>query len=643
MWCALRAFRLGPRLPAGLGLAVGALSAAVPAAAQDASAIPAQFIAKMYTEALGRAPDQQGWSAFVGFFQNNGCGAAQLSRAGEQFYLSREFALDYGDNESRVLTLYRGILNRDPDQGGFDYYVSQLNSGETWANVVQDFFASAEFNSDVPKICSTTAPDYGFGSQTPAMPAPGSTGFSGTESALQALLNGAARGSTVALAQRAVITLSTTLDVPSGVRLATYGDPSPTSYAAMARLVRGATFDGPNVMVESGAALTHVWIDGQRPVLGYHKVAGGAGDNANLVTNGGTGIAVIGNKLSDPQGGTNFFSVGAPCADETVRHNLVTAYSAMHAISGFSDGLTMACEGLDLEHNEIVDVTDVGIVLFATPGVTQHSRIAHNVIVSAGLSTNAAISADPSTGNPGGSSLDYTGTVFQGNLFWTGPYTSFDFGIEAGGRPFFLGPKDNSDGTGAAYLNNTTGGLSARMRAGIVVAGMLNVNIANDSRHPLNFVPVDFAPGTPAATCPEGQVIVEAATFHASGSYPAPSFNGNFDNCVNGPFGPVPTNEIQVTTSPLGFDAATQIFNGTVTTTNVSSFTLVGPFSIIFAKLSAGATLVNATAPVGNTFFLAYPGVTILAPGQSATVQVEFTTSSNAPISFDPVIFAGMP
>jgi hypothetical protein len=42
-------------LTAGILLALGALS--VPAQA----AVPHQFIAKMYTEALGRAPDQTGW------------------------------------------------------------------------------------------------------------------------------------------------------------------------------------------------------------------------------------------------------------------------------------------------------------------------------------------------------------------------------------------------------------------------------------------------------------------------------------------------------------------------------------------------------------------------------------------------------
>jgi hypothetical protein len=60
----------------------------------------------------------------------------------------------------------------------------------------------------------------------------------------------------------------------------------------MARLVRGSSFDGPGVDVQPGAALTHVWVDGQRPELGYHKVTGGDGDNANVASLGGDGIDV---------------------------------------------------------------------------------------------------------------------------------------------------------------------------------------------------------------------------------------------------------------------------------------------------------------------------------------------------------------
>ncbi len=70
-----------------------------------AAVIPTQFLAKLYTEALGRAPDQTGWNAYLSYFQTNGCGAAQLAHVGEQFCASTEFASDYSDNAAKLLTL----------------------------------------------------------------------------------------------------------------------------------------------------------------------------------------------------------------------------------------------------------------------------------------------------------------------------------------------------------------------------------------------------------------------------------------------------------------------------------------------------------------------------------------------------------
>jgi hypothetical protein len=49
--------------------------------------------------------------------------------------------------------------------------------------------------------------------------------------------------------------------------------------------------------------------------------------------------------------------------------------------------------------------------------------------------------------------------------------------------------------------------VSAQVRAGIAVAGTLNVAIARDDRHPLDFIPATLSPGSPAATCFGGQVI----------------------------------------------------------------------------------------------------------------------------------------
>jgi hypothetical protein len=499
--------------------------------------IPTQFLAKMYSEGLGRAPDQKkGWSAYSDYFKGNGCSATQLSHAGEQVYNSVEFKGDYSDNEAKLLALYRGALSRDPDPSGFNAYLARLNSGTPWSSVVTEVFTSAEFNGDVAALCNSSAPNYHFGAQVPVVPKPGGHGLSGlSQSALQSQLSAAKSGSTVTLAQKSVIYLNSTLLIPSGVTLTTYGGPQTTSYALMARLVRASTFDGPNINIQGGGKLLSVWVDGQRNVLGYHKVAGGTHDNANVITLGGANTVVSSNKLSDPQGGTNFFSAGgsasAPCSNQQVERNLITSYSSDHGYSVNSDGLTMGCEGLIIKYNNIVDVSDIAIVLFASPAVTQHSQIINNVIVSAGISMNAPISSDPSTGNPGGSSINYTGTLFSGNSFWTGPYTTFDFGIEAGAREYFPSA-NNSDGFGATYTNNTTGILSARVRAGIAVAGMLNVTITNDSAHPLQVIPVSFPSGTPAASCPGGAVIVEAEVGHASGVYPTPTLNGSFDNCI---------------------------------------------------------------------------------------------------------------
>ena len=498
--------------------------------------VPAQFIAKLYTEGLGRAPDQAGWANFVSYFQTNGCSASTLSTEGEQIYTSTEFANDYNDNAARILALYRGSVNRDPDQGSFNSYLNELNTGTGWSTVVNALFTSTEFNNLVPTICNTSAPNYHFGSQTPPTLPTGSTGYTGNESGLQTALNNAGTGSSVYLAQKAVIAITTTLIIPSGVTLATYGTPATTQYALMGRLVRTSSFHGAVVNINGGGILTSVWVDGQRNVLGYQKYTGGVGDNADVVSLGGTGTQVTHTKLSDPQGGTDFYSAGIgdgyACSNETISGNLITAYSANHGYSDNSDGLTMRCENLDIENNQIVDATDIGIVLFATNGSTQASTIKNNTIVSAGNSMNAPISADPTTGgNPPGSTIDYSKTTFSTNMFWTGPSTTFDFGIVAGAREWFQSSQA-TNGTGATFTNNTTGSLSARVRAGIAVAGMLNVSITNDSSHPLSFILVTFASGQPAANCPGANVIAEVAEGNASGIIPTPYYDANFDGCI---------------------------------------------------------------------------------------------------------------
>jgi hypothetical protein len=92
---------------------------------------------------------------------------------------------------------------------------------------------------------------------------------------------------------------------------------------------------------------------------------------------------------------------------------------------------------------------------------------------------------------------------------------------DPGVGPFFKLPADNSDGFGVTYINNTAGLLSARAQSGIAVAGMVKVAIVNDRFHPLNVIPISFAPGAPAALCSD--LIVLASVGDTSGTYPTPT------------------------------------------------------------------------------------------------------------------------
>jgi hypothetical protein len=81
-----------------------------------------------------------------------------------------------------------------------------------------------------------------------------------------------------------------------------------------------------------------------------------------------------------------------------------------------------------------------------------------------------------------------------------------------------------------------------------------------------------------------------------------------------------------------------------VTITNISSGTISGPFQILFTALTTGVTLANATGNFSGSPYLTIPtvgGIASLAPGQSATVNVQFDNPLFATINFTPVIYSG--
>jgi hypothetical protein len=160
--------------------------------------IPGQFIAKMYTEALGRTPNpptDPGWNSWVTYF-NNAMGTCASLTNGVYSQLDGMARSVYGDahgggleynslnyrNGEKVLTLYRGILNREPDPNGFGAWLTNLNNGMTIQAAVDAFFNptyTPEIQPLVNRICTPSStdmpgqwphnfgPSYGFGYAQP--------------------------------------------------------------------------------------------------------------------------------------------------------------------------------------------------------------------------------------------------------------------------------------------------------------------------------------------------------------------------------------------------------------------------------------------------------------------------------------------
>ncbi len=103
----------------------------------------------------------------------------------------------------------------------------------------------------------------------------------------------------------------------------------------------------------------------------------------------------------------------------------------------------------------------------------------------------------------------------------------------------------------------------------------------------------------------------------------------------------ISTNQVATTASGLSYSRVNQTFNGTLTVKNIGSSAISGPLQIVLFGMTVGVALANATANLSGTPYLTIPAVTNLAPGQSATVSVQFKNPSNATINFTPAIYSG--
>jgi hypothetical protein len=480
-------------------LAVSLLAVALVASGGGvvAAAVPGQLVAKLHTEALGRAPTPAEWTRWVGRFEREGCAARSVRRAARAVYAGREFRRLPYDGRDRLAALHRGLLNRDLTPAAARRFAPDAR----WPAVLRTVLRGPETARMVRRICDPRRAAYGFddarGLWTPRVRGPG---FRGSEEQLQAALDRTARrgGGTVWLAQRAIIRIGAgprreQLRIPRGVTLATTGLPGDRRYLRMARLARvgdtclGGRFCGQPVVAleggrapgEPGASVRSVWIDGRGGDPRLHGSAAQveSGHGSRIARSRLSGPARRGGNVVGLHGTENH--LGLVCTGARLEDNVITAYTTRHGNSLWADGVTVACEDAVVQRNAIVDATDVGIALFGSARRRQRSRIAGNLVLSAGSSAFAGIAADPhgvcADACTDLSPRDFTGARVEGNVLVTGPRTAFGLGVALGIRALFDAPPD---GFGAAAAANGTGAASARVTVGLGVSGMQRARVA---------------------------------------------------------------------------------------------------------------------------------------------------------------------
>lgn len=494
-------------------LAVLLLSAALGCTAAR-GAVPAQFIARLYTDALGRAPDPGAWQNAVASFEQTPCTRTSLQSWTEGVLASAEFRGLAYDPAAYLLVLYRAILAREPDAPGFAQHLAELAPPQgSLDRVITTLLESPEFERLSPLICSGGSYSFAPLGGGLAIEIRSDAAHSKlSEADLQGLLNAAPAGQTVYLTQESVVYLTGPLVIPPGVTLATQGLPGPRQHGRMARLVRAAPFAGPMVQINPQGDLTatgglnSIWVDGQRQ-LGAPFVPGAI----NIEIYGGSDIRVESSFIANTLGWSSLHTYGAldgrPCAGNTITGNLITVYPSMHANQEWADGLSIGCENSLVENNQIIDPTDAGIVVFTAYPATQRTLVTTNTVISAGNSAFGAMGFDPLQGRSAGAP-DFTGASISDNSFWSGPNTHIIIGLAVGSRPWY---GQGSIGYGAKATGNTTAGIQTRMGAGIVVSGMQNAAVQGNV-----FTEIQIPPSW--TSCPTGAVLASVSAGLASGS-----------------------------------------------------------------------------------------------------------------------------
>lgn len=460
---------------------------------QKLLAHPDQYCAVLLSEVLGRGPDPylQDWATKMQRAQSNGSSLTAWKDYIKEHFLSQEFNnLNY-TNEQKIFVIYRAVLLRDPDVGGFNNYVNILNQGYSISYVLDAIMNSSEFiNSRFQYIISLDQKDPFIWSG--ANPIYNSTNYNRSETELRNLLNSAQYGDVIELRESERISITSKIVIPPGVTLRTSGNLNRYQYAKMARLVRMARFDGPVIELRQGAKLESIWIDGKKEYHYWHAVG------EELVMAYGNNIPYLPTivtkcKLSEPTGWTAIKAQNYNWAEAEgyviITNNIVTAYnSRWDSSTWWSDGISVGATRVLVQYNFVIDATDVGIVLFGNDRLGQKSIIRDNYVSSPANNCFAAIGVDPghiitidgttygTTGNP----INYNGCQIKNNAILTGRYSFFQIGVSNGIRSW--GGIDRASGTGVLVEGNSFGLQASNSNFGISItnSGIFNTYVTGN-------------------------------------------------------------------------------------------------------------------------------------------------------------------
>lgn len=117
------------------------------------------FVRQMYLDVLGREPDSGGWTYYQNALNscngNSACLVSTRVAIARGFLESSENRAQYPEldpaspnyNSSFVKHCYWNFLARQPDTGGFNFWLNALNSSGDYNGVVQGFITSPEYRS----------------------------------------------------------------------------------------------------------------------------------------------------------------------------------------------------------------------------------------------------------------------------------------------------------------------------------------------------------------------------------------------------------------------------------------------------------------------------------------------------------------